>query len=289
VLPATLWGEKQGTVTNLEGRVQRLGRKVAPAGSAMDDWRIAAELALRLGSDFDLEAVDEVTDEIARVAPAFVGATAEFLRLARDGVVLPVAEHRSEVVRRTSNLTILADDGPGASWEPIRAAGAVEAAEEGKPEAAEAEAQADTEAEAQAEPAVASPEPPATPPLDLLVWDRSFGSTETPARDAYALRLVTGRTLYDWGRAVSSSPSIVGLVSGVTLRVSVTDLNRIGVTDGTPVRVTSARKSLDLIVRVDPLMPAGIARLSFSPGAPGAADFIDIDAPVTDVRVETLR
>ena len=32
----------------------------------MDDWRIAAELALRLGADFDLETVDEVTDEIAR-------------------------------------------------------------------------------------------------------------------------------------------------------------------------------------------------------------------------------
>ncbi|MDP9336328.1 MAG: NADH-quinone oxidoreductase subunit NuoG, partial [Actinomycetota bacterium] len=29
-LPCTLWGEKAGTVTNLEGRVQRVGRKVAP-------------------------------------------------------------------------------------------------------------------------------------------------------------------------------------------------------------------------------------------------------------------
>jgi predicted molibdopterin-dependent oxidoreductase YjgC len=123
VLPATLWGEKQGTVTNLEARVQRLGRKVAPAGSAMDDWRIAAELALRLGSDFDLEQVDEVTDEIAAVAPSFAGATAELLRQARDGVVLPVSEHASEIVRRAGGLTILADDGPGASWEPIRAAG----------------------------------------------------------------------------------------------------------------------------------------------------------------------
>ena len=70
-LPCTLWGEKAGTVTNLEGRVQRVGRKVAPEGTAMDDWRIAAELALRLGRDLDLATVDEVTDEIARVAPAF--------------------------------------------------------------------------------------------------------------------------------------------------------------------------------------------------------------------------
>src|SRR5439155_16159491 len=57
-LPCTLWGEKAGTVTNLEGRVQRVGRKVAPEGTAMDDWRIAAELALRLGRDLDLATVD---------------------------------------------------------------------------------------------------------------------------------------------------------------------------------------------------------------------------------------
>jgi anaerobic selenocysteine-containing dehydrogenase len=215
-----------------------------------------------------------VTDEIARVAPAFTGATADFLRQARDGAVLPISEHRSEVVLRTSGLTILADDGPGASWEPIRSAGA-----------AVDEAEADG----------AGPEttlPPAAelaPRIPTVVWDRQLGSTEIPARDAYALRLVTGRTLYDWGRAVSSSPSLVGLVGGVTLVVSVTDLNRIGVADGAIVKVTSSRKSLDLPVRVDPLLPAGVARLSFSPGAPGAADLIDISSPVTDVRVETLR
>ncbi len=50
ILPSTLAGEKSGTVTNLEGRVQRVGRKVAPEGRAMDDWRIAAELSLRLGT-----------------------------------------------------------------------------------------------------------------------------------------------------------------------------------------------------------------------------------------------
>ena len=48
-LPATVWGEKSGTVVNLEGRVQRVQRRVAPEGAVMDDWRIAVELAERLG------------------------------------------------------------------------------------------------------------------------------------------------------------------------------------------------------------------------------------------------
>ena len=250
VLPATLWGEKQGTVTNLEGRVQRLGRKVSPAGSAMDDWRIAAELALRLGADFDLEQVDEVTDEIATVAPAFAGATSELLRRARDGVVLPVSEHRSEIVLRRSSLTILADDGSGASWEPIRAAGE----------------DAD----------VGTDEPATEPvPMNTVQWDRKFGSAEMPARDAYALRLVTGHTLYDGGRAVTSSPAIAGLARDIALLVSGTDLSRIGVAEGTTVKVTSQRTSLELAVRVDARLPAGVARLTFAPNAPGAADLID--------------
>ena len=263
VLPATLWGEKQGTVTNLEGRVQRLGRKVSPAGSAMDDWRIAGELALRLGTDFDLEHVDEVTDEIARVAPAFSGATAELQRRARDGVVLPVPEHRAEIVLRSGSLTILADDGQGASWEPIRVAGDA--------------------------PEVGAVDPPAMPAVELLVWDRGFGSTEVPARDAYALRLVTGHTLYDGGRTVVSSPSLAGLARPVALRISATDLGRIGVVDGADVKVTSARTSLTLPVRVDPRVPTGVALLPSTPGALGAGDLIDGAAPVTDVRVETIR
>ncbi len=99
--PCTLWGEKAGTSTNLEGRIQRLGRKLAPEGTAMDDWRIAIELALRLGHDIDLATVDEVADEVAATAPAQLGTTAALLRRARDGVVLPVREHLDEIVVRT--------------------------------------------------------------------------------------------------------------------------------------------------------------------------------------------
>ena len=64
-------------VTNLEGRVQRVGRKVAPEGTAMDDWRIAAELALRLGTDFDLATVDEVRTRSPASRPRYAGVDAD--------------------------------------------------------------------------------------------------------------------------------------------------------------------------------------------------------------------
>ena len=113
VLPPTVWGEQQGTTTNLEGRVLRLGAAVSPEGATMEAWRIAAELAVRLGHDFDLETVEEVQDEIARVAPAFAGVDAALLRRARDGVVLPLADHVDDLA------TGPAAPGAGVSWEPI--------------------------------------------------------------------------------------------------------------------------------------------------------------------------
>ncbi len=48
LLPATTWGEKEGTVTNSERRISRVRAAVAPPGEARADWRIAVEFAHRL-------------------------------------------------------------------------------------------------------------------------------------------------------------------------------------------------------------------------------------------------
>ena len=48
LLPATTWGEKDGTVTNSERCVSRVRAAVPAAGSAKDDWRIAVDFAVRL-------------------------------------------------------------------------------------------------------------------------------------------------------------------------------------------------------------------------------------------------
>jgi assimilatory nitrate reductase catalytic subunit len=48
LLPATTWGEKEGTVTNSERRISRVRAAVAPAGEARHDWQIATEFAQRL-------------------------------------------------------------------------------------------------------------------------------------------------------------------------------------------------------------------------------------------------
>ena len=48
LLPATTWGEKDGTVTNSERRISRVRAAVAAPGETRHDWSIAAEFAQRL-------------------------------------------------------------------------------------------------------------------------------------------------------------------------------------------------------------------------------------------------
>ncbi|MBN2623457.1 MAG: nitrate reductase [Acidimicrobiales bacterium] len=49
VLPAAIWGEKDGTFTNSERRVSRVRAAVAPPGEARSDFDIVLALAARLG------------------------------------------------------------------------------------------------------------------------------------------------------------------------------------------------------------------------------------------------
>ncbi len=49
LLPASSWGEKEGTVTNSERRITHVVPAVTPPGEARHDWRIAVDFARRLG------------------------------------------------------------------------------------------------------------------------------------------------------------------------------------------------------------------------------------------------
>ncbi|RYF81532.1 MAG: nitrate reductase [Comamonadaceae bacterium] len=50
LLPATTWGEKEGTVTNSERRISRVRAAVPAAGQARHDWAIATDFAQRLAT-----------------------------------------------------------------------------------------------------------------------------------------------------------------------------------------------------------------------------------------------
>jgi anaerobic selenocysteine-containing dehydrogenase len=99
---------------------------------------------------------------------------------------------------------------------------------------------------------------------------------------------VAARGLYDAGALVQRSPSLAPLAEGPCLRVNPADLGRLGLTTGERVRVTSARTSLVLEAAADPGVLRGSAVLAFNAPGDGAAELIDADQPVTDVRIETM-
>jgi len=290
VLPITVWGEQDGTASNLEGRVQRLARKVTPGGATMESWRVAGELAARFGADFDLELLGEVQDEIARVAPAFAGVDAALLRRARDGVVLPLVEHAHEIVWGPAPL------GAGVSWEPIPAGSDaepvvdtdIEPAPSGDAtEAAESDDAA--ESGAPVESGGATHAVPA-PGVALHTWQGPAEHAPVVPVDGYALRLVAARTLYGTDRAVQESPSLAQLAPvEPVLLVNRIDRDRIGVADGDRVRATSARGSVEIAVQADPATHQGTAFIASNRRGPGVGDLVDAGEAVTDLRVETLR
>ena len=65
ILPSAVFAGKNGTYTNMEGRVHRLRAAIGPAGDEDEDWRILSQLAVRLGSnELSYSSSDEILKEI---------------------------------------------------------------------------------------------------------------------------------------------------------------------------------------------------------------------------------
>ena len=197
----------------------------------------------------------------------------------RDGLVVPLDRPQGEndPGRPIEQIEVAAAQSQGETVlpepEPDPALSA-----DGAPSPPLAEARVDTEDE----PPVAAPRPP------LIRFVPVAATSPSPPVDAYSLRLVSGRALYDPGVLVQQSPALRALVPGARLRAHPHDLGHLGVTTGDQVRVTSSGDRSTLGAVADSSVLRGSAVLPFNQPGPGAADLIDARQPVTDVRVETV-
>ncbi len=129
------------------------------------------------------------------------------------------------------------------------------------------------------------------------LWERSFGAA-APTFDSvvgtnYDFRLVLSRRLYDAAVSTATSPSLESLPGGRGLSVHPSDLERIGVASGDDVKVTGSRGSVVLPVCVDDRVNRGTVWAPFNQPTGerpegDVRDVVDVDAPVTDVRIERL-
>jgi NADH-quinone oxidoreductase subunit G len=74
-LPAAVYAEKEGTFTNIQGRVQRFHAAVAPLGESLPDLEILSRLARELDAPLAGTSAADVLAEIGQTVSAFAGMT----------------------------------------------------------------------------------------------------------------------------------------------------------------------------------------------------------------------
>ena len=92
--------------------------------------------------------------------------------------------------------------------------------------------------------------------------------------------------MYDQGVGLQNSPSSAHLAPSTSVRLNPADFDKLGVADGTTVRVATARGSVDAPAVSDGGVPKGTAAMVFNQANASAAALIDASTRVTAVRVE---
>jgi len=71
VLPACTYAEKDGTFTNLEGRVLRVRQAMDAIGGSVPDWHIITTIANGLGCEWEYESANDIQAEIMKLLPGY--------------------------------------------------------------------------------------------------------------------------------------------------------------------------------------------------------------------------
>jgi NADH-quinone oxidoreductase subunit G len=260
VFPVAVTHERTGTVTNIEGRVTTVTPKIVAPGAAWPDVAVAAELAAQLGQNLGLDSVEQTAHTIEATTgyPALSVMNDEVF----DGAV--VGAQGAPSLRHALDPMAV----PGIrSTESVGIASYVGAT------------------------AVANTQRGALVASATLADLANDDVLEVPLADAYALRLVVSRRLYDHGVAMQGSPALANLVAPASLSLHRVDLDRLGVPTGTVVNVTGARGTLQLPVVVDDGVCVGTGVVAFgsvtNAGDDVVATLVDFDSVFSQVRLET--
>jgi predicted molibdopterin-dependent oxidoreductase YjgC len=83
VLPGASYAEKDGTFTNVEGRVQKLNKAFDPLADSKADGQIICLLAKAMGHEFKYNSPKDIFRELTGVSPIYSGMDWETLGLSR--------------------------------------------------------------------------------------------------------------------------------------------------------------------------------------------------------------
>ncbi|MGZ8383155.1 MAG: molybdopterin oxidoreductase family protein, partial [Nitrospira sp.] len=110
VLPAATYAEKDGTFTNLEGKVLRVRQALDQVGESLPDWHIMTSLANGLGYEWPYESAQDVQNEIMKLLPGYYNlgqprriAHSADAYLSKDYASEVESRYRSQVLKQSSN------------------------------------------------------------------------------------------------------------------------------------------------------------------------------------------
>jgi len=109
--------------------------------------------------------------------------------------------------------------------------------------------------------------------------------TDVAGRDAYGLRLVASRSMYDTGVLIDHSPSLAGLAPGTRASLEPTDFARYGVTEGEVVDLIGPKGTVQVAVTADDGVAKGTVHLYVNQPNVDVCEIVDAALPVTEVRV----
>jgi NADH-quinone oxidoreductase subunit G len=111
---------------------------------------------------------------------------------------------------------------------------------------------------------------------------------DTAERNAYNYRLLVHRKLYDRAVGTATSPSLAQLADQSAIVVHPLDLARVGAVEGDRVSVTSPHGAIVVPVATDENVSRGTALMAFNLAGADPRELMDIDADVTDVKIEKV-
>jgi formate dehydrogenase alpha subunit len=105
ILPGASFGEKDGTFSNSERRVQRVRKAIDPIANTKADWQIVCEVSNHMGYPMNFASPEEIFNEMASLTPSYCGMNYE--RIDAKGLQwpCPTLDHPGTPVLHTQSFT----------------------------------------------------------------------------------------------------------------------------------------------------------------------------------------
>ena len=264
LLPAAIWGEKTGCMTNSERRVNLRQKAVDPPGEARADFEIFLDFARRMRlTDRDgrpliryttpEQAFDEWREISRGTIPDYSGMTYAKI-LERGGIQWPCnAEHPDGAERRYTDAQFPS----GYQLKEHYARDLKTGKDGGQREYRE------------------RLDPDGVPRLGRAFLVAADYDPPVDAPDAqYPLTAISGRQAYHWHTRTKTAkaPYLAGAAPGAFVGMNAGDAQALGVADGDVVRVTSRRGFVEAPAKVGDVVRAGSVFVPFHYGELGASE-----------------